>query len=84
MKNDDQTKITDLIRINSIVDMPSSIEDMFNLTNEKILAVARADNSIEIWNTITWIQYLRIPGLKSEIFFNFISKNNLLKLNNRQ
>jgi len=68
MKNDNQPKTTDLLRINSIVDMPSSIEDLFHLQNEKILAVGRSDNSIELWSTSTWIQVLKIPGLKSNIY----------------
>lgn len=67
MKNDNQLKTTELIRINSIVDMPSSIEDMFHIRDEKILAVGRSDNSIEIWSTNTWIQLLKIPGLKSKL-----------------
>jgi hypothetical protein len=74
MKNDNQLKQTELIRINSIVDMPSSIEDMFLMKEEKILAVGRLDNSIELWSTNTWIQLLKIPGLMSKFkikFFNF-------------
>lgn len=66
MKNDNQFKTTELIRINSIIDMPSSIEDMFHLKNEKILAVGRSDNSIELWSTNSWVQLLKIPGLKSK------------------
>ncbi len=71
MKNDNQPKTTELLRISSIIDMPSSIEDMFHIKNEKILAVARSDNSIELWNTNTWIQLLKIPGLKSKKIENF-------------
>jgi len=66
MKNDNQQKTADLIRISSIIDMPSSIEDIYNLKNEKILAVGRSDNSIEIWSTNSWIQLLKIPGLKGK------------------
>ncbi len=65
MKNDNQIKTTELLRINSIVDMPSSIEDIFHLPQEKILAIGRSDNSIELWSTNTWIQILKLPGLKS-------------------
>jgi hypothetical protein len=70
MKNDNQLKTAELLRISSIVDMPSSIEDIFNLNNEKILAVARSDNSIELWSTNTWVQLLKIPGLKSKIILS--------------
>lgn len=59
---------TKIIRVNSILDMPSSIEDMFNLEGGNILAVARSDNSIELWDTNSWIQIIKIPGLKSKIF----------------
>ena len=64
MKNDNQIKTTELLRINSIVDMPSSIEDIFHLRQEKILALRRS-NSIELWSTNIWIQILKLPGLKS-------------------
>ena len=66
MKNE-QKNSTELIRVNSIIDMPSAINDLYNLSNENLLAVARTENSIEIWNTKTWIQLLKIPGLKSKI-----------------
>lgn len=71
MKNDSQIKTTELLRISAIIDMPSAIEDMFHFNNEKILAVARSDNSIEIWRTTTWVQLLKVPGLKSNLNYNF-------------
>jgi WD40 repeat protein len=54
--------ITKVLRLNSIVDVPSSIESMFVLNN--ILAVARSDNTIELWDTNTWIQIIKIFGSK--------------------
>lgn len=66
MKNEQQNS-TELIRVNSIIDMPSAINDLYNLPYENLLAVARTENSIEIWSTKTWIQLLKIPGLKSKI-----------------
>ena len=79
MKNDNQLKTAELLRISSIIDMPSSIEDIFNLNNEKILAVARSDNSIELWSTNTWVQLLKIPGLKSKIILSLF----LIKIRQR-
>jgi len=79
MKNDNQLKTAELLRISSIIDMPSSIEDIFNLNNEKILAVARADNSIELWSTNTWVHLLKIPGLKSKIILSLF----LIKIRQR-
>jgi hypothetical protein len=64
MKNENLST-TDIIKINSIVDLPSSIEDMFNLQEYNLIAVSRSDNTIELWSTKTWIQLLKIPGLKS-------------------
>jgi WD40 repeat protein len=54
--------ITKVLRLNSIVDVPSPIESIFSLNN--ILAVARSDNTIELWDTNTWIQLIKIFGSK--------------------
>ncbi len=54
--------MTKVLRLNSIVDVPSSIESMFVLHN--ILAVARSDNTVELWDTNTWVQLIKIFGTK--------------------
>jgi hypothetical protein len=56
---------TKVIRIDSILDMPSAIESLYLLENSNLLALARADNTIEIWTTTTWIQLVKIYGLKN-------------------
>lgn len=66
LKQQNNTKV---LRINSIVDIPSSIEAMFNLPEYNLLAVGRSDNSIEIWNTNTWVQLIKIFGIKSKILY---------------
>jgi hypothetical protein len=58
-------KETKVLRINSIVDNPSSIESLFALEKYNLLAIGRSDNSIEIWNTLTWVQLIKIYGTKS-------------------
>ena len=59
------TQTTKVLRVNSIVDIPSTIE-CFALNNDKsILAVGRSDNSIELWTTDSWIQILKIQGNKN-------------------
>ena len=54
-----------ILRINCIENIPSSIEDIFTLTELNILALCRSDNTIEIWTTDTWVQLLKFPGLKN-------------------
>jgi hypothetical protein len=54
-----------VLRINCIVDPPSPIESLFYLEKYNLLAVGRSDNSIEIWNTNTWVQLVKIFGTKS-------------------
>ncbi len=63
--NNTNNKETKVLRINSIVDIPSSIETLFALEQYNLLAIGRSDNSIEIWNTITWVQLIKIYGTKS-------------------
>jgi len=53
---------TKVFRLNSIVDIPSSIESLFLVHN--ILSVARSDNTIELWDINTWIQVNKIYGIK--------------------
>src|SRR5690606_21597463 len=48
----------------SIVDIPSSIESMSVLENLNILGLLRSDNTIELWNTDTWVQFAKIYGNK--------------------
>ncbi len=64
-----------ILRVSCIVDNPSPIESMFFLEKYDLLAVGRSDNSIEIWNTQTWVQLIKIFGTKS----NTIRKVFLLK-----
>ena len=54
-----------ILRINCIENIPSSIEDIFSLKELNILALCRSDNTIEIWTTNSWIQLLKFPGLKN-------------------
>ena len=56
--------LTKTIRINSIVDMPGHIEDMFALNDLNLLLIARSNDTLELWNTHTWIQLTKIPGVK--------------------
>jgi WD40 repeat protein len=62
MTNMSNTKI---LRINSIIDNPVPIESLFNLEKYNLLAVGRSDNTIEIWNTNTWVQLMKINGTQS-------------------
>merc|ERR1711957_944306 len=49
---------------------------MYNLQDHNILAVSRSDNTIELWSTKSWIQLLKIPGMKSyEIRKIFLTKS---------
>ena len=60
-----QTLSTKVLRVNSIVDIPSSIE-CFGLNHDKtILGLGRSDNSIELWTTDSWVQIIKIQGNKS-------------------
>jgi len=60
-----QTSSTKVLRVNSIVDIPSTIECFSLNTDKTILGVGRSDNSIELWSTDSWIQLLKIQGNKS-------------------
>ena len=52
----------EIIRINCIDNIPSSIEHIFTLSSLNILGLCRSDNSIEIWTINSWIQLIKIPG----------------------
>ena len=54
-----------ILRINCIENIPSSIEDIFTLKELNLLALCRSDNTIEIWTTNSWIQLCKFPGLKN-------------------
>lgn len=54
-----------ILRVNCIENIPSSIEDIFTLKDLNILALCRSDNTIEIWTTYSWIQLLKFPGFKN-------------------
>lgn len=54
-----------ILRVSSIIDIPSPVESLFNLEKYKLLAVGRVDNTIEIWNTDTWVQIIKINGTQS-------------------
>ena len=64
-QNTETNNTYNILRINCIENIPSSIEDIFTLTELNILALCRSDNTIEIWTTDTWIQLLKFPGLKN-------------------
>ena len=64
-----------VLRVNSIVDNPIAIESLYHLDGYKLLAVGRADNSIEIWSTESWVQLIKVFGTKS----NSIRKVFMLK-----
>ena len=63
-KNSQNQLSIEIIRINCIDNIPSSIEDIFTLPSLNILALCRSDNSIEIWTINSWIQLIKIPGSK--------------------
>ena len=54
-----------ILRINCIENIPSSIEDIFTLKELNLLALCRSDNTIEIWTANSWIQLCKFPGLKN-------------------
>ena len=62
MINNENQKI---LRINSIIDNPVPIESLFNLEKYNLLSVGRSDNTIEIWNTDTWVQLIKLNGNQS-------------------
>ena len=77
---DDNISETKVYRLNSIVDIPSPIESMYKLENTNILGVARSDNTIELWNTDTWVQLSKIYGNKdlgTRRIFLMQKKNNI-------
>ena len=61
-KNSQIQSSLEIIRINCIDNIPSSIENIFTLPSLNILALCRSDNSIEIWTINSWIQLIKIPG----------------------
>ena len=61
----DLNQYSSIIRINCIENIPSSIENIFTLSNINLLCLCRSDNSIEIWTTNSWIQLIKFPGLKN-------------------
>ena len=54
-----------VLRVNCIENIPSSIEDIFSLKELNLLALCRSDNTIEIWTTNSWVQLFKFPGLKN-------------------
>jgi len=64
-QNTEMNNTYNILRINCIENIPSSIEDIFTLAELNILALCRSDNTIEIWTTDTWVQLLKFPGLKN-------------------
>lgn len=65
-------------RVNSIENTPSPIEHLFSIPKLNLLALCRSNNSIELWTTNSWIQLLKIPGLKSlqtRRIFLYLKKN---------
>jgi hypothetical protein len=60
----EEIKETKVIRLNSITDVPSPIEAFFKPENINILGVGRSDNTIELWNTDTWVQLVKLYGSK--------------------
>ena len=63
--NPSNNNIYNILRVNCIENLPSSIEDIFTLNEINIMALSRSDNTIEIWTTDTWVQLLKFPGLKN-------------------
>jgi hypothetical protein len=51
-------------RINDMVQAPAAIEN-FSLC-DKYLAIARRDNTIDIWDINSWTVLIKICGLKSK------------------
>ena len=45
-------------RLQDLVHSPSTIQEIFS--EGKLLAVARSNNSIDVWDIENWIQILRI------------------------
>ena len=64
-ENISNNSIYNILRINCIENIPSSIEDFFSLKELNLLALCRSDNTIEIWTTNTWVQLYKFPGLKN-------------------
>ena len=63
--NESLNSTYNILRINCIENIPSSIEDIFTLKELNLLALCRSDNTIEIWTTNSWIQLCKFPGLKN-------------------
>ena len=57
--------VYNILRVNCIENIPSSIEDIFSLKELNLLALCRSDNTIEIWATNSWVQLFKFPGLKN-------------------
>lgn len=64
---EDSTKI---YRLSKIVDIPSGIDSMCISPEKKFVAVGRIDGSLEIWTSDTWIQLVKIPGIKGNMNYN--------------
>ena len=76
----------EIIRINYIDNIPSSIEHIFTLSSLNILGLCRSDNSIEIWTINSQIQLIKIPGSQKintrRIYLLQDNKNTNNNLNN--
>ena len=57
--------VYNILRVNCIENIPSSIEDIFSIKELNLLALCRSDNTIEIWTTNSWVQLFKFPGLKN-------------------
>ena len=75
-----------ILRINCIENIPSSIEDIFTLKELNLLALCRSDNTIEIWTTNSWVQLFKFPGFKNiqtrRIWMTYKSASNIIENEN--
>lgn len=62
--NSKDTTELEVKRINDLIEAPSTIENMSVCDN--YLAIGRKDNSIDIWDTNSWNNVVKIYGLKSK------------------
>ena len=84
--NESLNSTYNILRINCIENIPSSIEDIFTLKELNLLALCRSDNTIEIWTTNSWVQLFKFPGFKNiqtrRIWMTYKSASNIIENEN--
>ena len=63
--------LTKIYRLSKIVDIPSGIEAMGISPKKLFLSVGRLDGSVEVWTTDSWIQLIKMTGIKGKFTLKY-------------